>query len=228
MKKFYGILTVLMSTFYLYSFAEPTEIKTFCEYGLATANSIGAGGAEWSQTWGYDPWAWFDCEDGPKVGFLNEEVVGLQRTHTTGSPRIDANFILTLPFAGELILTALDDDDPSDIAGEITGAMTGAFVADLNANHALITDTTITIQFGAPLHSYPDALIELTGTTGKFKSIQAEGAWEWHVSGTITIARIPSLNPQVNILAALVNSALILHAEEEVVLTGAYLRSMPD
>jgi hypothetical protein len=142
-------------------------------------------------------------------------------------PVIDANLVLFLPFQGTITLTAHANQNPAKIAGEIKGQMTGTFVADLNAAHAVIGPDTIIIQFGQSVHSAPDALIAVTETTGKFKSIQAEGNWEWRVSGTITIARVPSLAPQLNILAALQNPALLLGAQEEVMLSGTYTRSSP-
>ena len=214
-------------TFSLPAAVQAAAVKSFCEYGTSTALQIGAGGAVWEPQWGAAAFDWFSCTAQPTVGFLNEDVVGLQTTMTTGAPVIDANLMASLPFGGAIILTAIDPENPGAVAGEITGAMTGSFVADLNAAHAVVTDTTIVIEFGSPLHDGPDALITVTATTGKFKSIQAEGAWEWRVSGTITIARVPTLAVQSNIFAALQNSALILAAEEDVVLSGQYFRSAP-
>lgn len=207
--------------------ARAADVKSFCESGFATALQLGAGGAVWTQQWGLPPVDWYDCPACLNVGLLNENVVGRQETVTSGAPAIDANLILRLPFRGTITLTAYEDDNPQLVAGQIVGAMNGTFVADLNAAHATITDTTITIAFGQSIHSAPDALITVTETTGKFRSVQAEGDWLWRVSGTVTIARVASLTPQVNIFAALQNSALILGAEEEVVLSGEYFRSSP-
>jgi hypothetical protein len=201
------------------------QIRTFCQYGSAGALQFGAGGAVWSQQWGQPHWDWFDCDAKPNASFLNENVVGLQTTTTTGAPVIDANLILSLPFAGTIRLVARGHNNTAHVDGTIIGDMTGSFVADLNAAHAVVTDETITIQFGQSVHSAPDALIQVTQTTGKFKSIHAVGDWEWHVQGTVTIARVPSLSPQMNIFAALQNSALLLGAEEQVVLSGSYTRS---
>ena len=208
--------------------AGAAQVKSFCESGFATALQFGAGGAVWTQQWGLPPVDWFDCTASPNIRLLNENVVGRQETVTTGVLAIDANLILRLPFRGTITLTAYEDDNPQLVAGQIVGAMNGTFVADLNAAHAVITDTTITIAFGQSLHSDPDALITVTETTGKFKSVRAVGDWQWRVSGTITIARVASLTPQNNIFAALGNSALILGAEEEVVLSGSYARSSPN
>jgi hypothetical protein len=205
--------------------AQGADVRSFCESGFAIAQQFGAAGAIWTQQWGLAPASFFPCTAEPSVGFLNEEVTGRQVTQTTGAPVIDANLLLSQPFAGNITLTARDENN--EISGEISGAMQGAFVADLNAAHAVATDTTITIRFGSPLHAGPDALIDVTGATGKFQSIQAAGSWQWNVSGSIVIARVPALSLQVNIFAALQNSALILHAEEDVVLSGSYERSAP-
>jgi hypothetical protein len=207
--------------------AAAAHVKSFCESGFATALQLGAGGAVWTQQWGLPPVDWYDCPACPNLRFLNENVVGRQETATTGAPVIDANLILRLPFEGTITLTAHDRKKTERITGQIVGAMSGTFVADLNAAHAVVTDTTITIAFGQSIHSDPDALITVTETTGKFKSIHAVGDWQWRVAGTITIARVTSLTPQNNIFAALQNSALILDAEEETVLSGEYSRGRP-
>jgi hypothetical protein len=203
------------------------ETKSFCEFGSASAVQFGAAGAVWTQTWGEAPNDWFVCPAGPNVGFLNSSVAGVLTTQTKGQPAIGADLILRFPFAGGITLVAADDDDPDAIAGEIEGNMAGEFVADLNAAHAVITENTITVSFGVPLHEGPDALIEVTSTSGKFQSIQAQGDWEWHVSGTITIARDANTDPQSNIFAALSDASLILNAQESVVLSGSYVRSTP-
>jgi hypothetical protein len=207
--------------------ATAAQVKNFCESGSAVSSQFGALGAVWSQMWGEAPWPWFDCDASPNVGFLDENVVGQQTTKTTGPADIDANLVLHLPFKGTITLTAWDDENPLQVAGKIAGTMTGSFVADLNAAHAVTNELTITIKFGQSVHSAPDALIQVTETSGKFQSIDAVGNWQWHVSGTITIARVPSLPPQLNIFAALSNSALLLGAEEDVVLSGSYVRSVP-
>jgi hypothetical protein len=207
--------------------AAAAQVKSFCESGFATALQLGAGGAVWTQQWGLPPVDWYDCPACPNIRFLTENVVGRQETVTTGAPVIDANLILRLPFQGTITLTAHDRKRTERVSGQIIGAMNGTFVADLNAAHAVVTDTTITIAFGQSIHSDPDALITVTETTGKFKSIHAVGDWQWRVRGTITIARVLSLTPQNNIFAALQNSALILDAEEETLLSGEYSRGRP-
>jgi len=63
----------------------------------------------------------------------------------------------------------------------------------------------------------------MTSRTGIFEDVVPVGAWEWHVSGVITVTRIPTLDVQTNMLAALQNSALIQGAQEEVVLTGQFI-----
>jgi len=203
------------------------KAQSFCESGSATALQLGAAGAVWIQQWGLPAVDWYDCSAEPNIPLLNENVVGRQETRTSGAPAIDANLVLRLPFQGTITLTAYEDDNPAEVAGQIEGAMRGTFVADLNAAHAVVTDTTITIAFGQSLHSDPDALITVTSATGKFQSLRAVGSWQWHVLGTVTIARVPALPPQTNIFAALQNSALILGAEEETVLSGDYSRGAP-
>ncbi|HEU0010590.1 MAG TPA: hypothetical protein VFT34_12310 [Verrucomicrobiae bacterium] len=203
------------------------KAQSFCESGSATALQLGAAGAVWIQQWGLPAVDWYDCSAEPNIPLLNENVVGRQETRTSGAPAIDANLVLRLPFQGTITLTAYEDDNPAEVAGQIEGAMRGTFVADLNAAHAVVTDTTITIAFGQSLHSDPDALITVTSATGKFQSIRAVGDWQWHVLGTVTIARVPARPPQLNIFDALTNSALILGAEEETVLSGDYSRGAP-
>ena len=192
---------------------------------------LGAGGALWDQTWGEEAWDWYECDASPNVGFLNENVVGLLGTTTAGAFVTDADLVLSFGFGGYFVLTAYDDDAPGEIAGQIFGDVEGTFVADLNADRAVVDEEagTITIVFGAELHDDPDALITVTETTGKFKSIHAVGLWEWYVSGTITLALVDGLPLQDNIMAALAsNSPLLLGAEEEIVLSGSYYRSSPE
>ena len=221
---------LLMTSLIVGLMACPTmgqKVKSFCEYGTGIALQLGAGGALWDQTWGEEAWEWYECDVAPNVGFLNKNVVGQLGTTTAGPPQIDADWVLRFDFGGWFVLTANDDDEPDKTAGQIFGDVTGTFVADLNASRAVVDEEAgiITIVFGADLHDDPDALITVTETTGKFKSIQTVGLWEWHVSGTIACARVPSLSVQDNILAALSNSDLLLGAEEEIVLSGSYYRS---
>jgi hypothetical protein len=138
--------------------------------------------------------------------------------------------VLRFDFGGWFVLTANDENKPDKVAGQIFGDVAGTFVADLNADRAVVDEEagTITIAFGADLHDDPDALITVTETTGKFKSIQAVGPWEWYVSGTVTIALIEGLPLQLNILAGLGDNTLLLGAEEEIVLSGSYYRSSPE
>jgi hypothetical protein len=205
------------------------QVKSFCEYGTGIALQLGAGGALWDQAWGEEAWEWYECDAAPNVGFLNENVVGQLGTTTAGPPQIDGDWVLRFDFGGWFVLTAYDDDDPGEIAGQIFGDVEGTFVADLNADRAVVDEEagTITIVFGAELHDDPDALITVTETTGKFKGIHAVGPWEWYVSGTVTIALVDGLPLQTNILAGLGNPDLLLGAEEEIVLSGSYYRSSP-
>lgn len=224
------LLSIILVTLLLASVTTGEEIKSFCEYGTGVALRLGAGGALWSQTWGEDAWEWFECSATPNVGFLNRNSVGILETTTAGAPVIDADLILRFTFGGTFALTARQEEDSGHVAGSITGDVTGMFVADINADRAIVDEQagTITIIFGAPLHSDPDALFTVTETTGKFKSICAVGPWEWYVNGTVTIMRVPALPLQVNILAALLpDSPLLLGAEEEIVLAGSYCRKSP-
>jgi len=212
----------------LASVAMGEEIKSFCEYGKGVSLRLGAGGALWSQTWGEKAWDWYECDATPNVGFLNRNSVGMLETTTAGAPVIDADLILRFTFGGTITLMSREENNQGKVAGSITGTVTGVFVADLNAARALVDDEagTITIVFGAPLHNEPDALITVTETTGKYKSIHPVGAWEWHVNGTVTIRRVPELPVQTNILAALApQSPLLLGAQEEIVLAGSYYRT---
>ncbi len=206
------------------------RIQSFCEYGTGVALRFGAGGALWDQQWGYAPWDWYDCTARPNVGFLNENVGGLLETTTAGAPVIDADLIVRFSFGGNIVLTAYDECNPDAVAGQIFGDVEGLFVADLNADRAIVDEEagTITILFGAMLHDEPDALINITKTTGKFKSIKAVGPWQWIVSGKIIAMRIPDLDVQTNILAAVANSDLLLYADEEIVLAGSYYRTAPN
>jgi len=204
--------------------------KSFCEFGKGVALQIGAGGAIWDQTWGYGPYNWYECDPNSDDSILGEDVVGLLETTTAGAPEIDENMILRFDFGGNFALTEYTDGNPDEIGGQILGDAKGIFVADMNAANAVVDDAagTITIVFGADLHDDADALFTVTETTGRFENIHPIGVWEWHVSGTITCAREPSLSVQDNILAALSNSDLLLGAEEEIVLSGSYYFGPPD
>jgi len=220
------ILTVLV----LASAAIGEETKSFCEYGKGVSSQLAATGGLWRQTWGEKAWDWFDCDAAPNVGFLGDNVVGLLQTSAAGPAVIDwTQFVVRLPLTGQLTLTALGDSRSQDGAGQILGDFTGTFVVDGLAAHAVVNEEagTIRIAFGAAVEEGPDGLIEVTKTTGKFQSIRPVGSWEWHVNGTLTLARIPGLDLQLNILAALTNPLLILGAEEEIVLAGSYSRTSP-
>ena len=68
----------------------------------------------------------------------------------------------------------------------------------------------------------------MTEATGVYADIQQAGQWAWYVDGTMTVARLPDLPLQDNILAALQNSDLLLGACEEFVLTGWYYQGSPE
>lgn len=203
------------------------KVKSFCEYGKGVASQLGAGGAIWDQTWGHGPYDWYDCDADPDAGILGKDVVGVLETTTAGAPQIDEGLILRFDFGGNFALTDYTDTNHEVIAGQILGDVKGTFVADVNAANAVVDEAagTITIVFGAVVNDAPDALITVTETTGTFENIRAVGVWEWHVSGTIACARVPTLSVQDNILAALGNSDLLLGAEEEIVLSGSYYLS---
>jgi hypothetical protein len=218
---------IVMLVVFLASAAMSQEIKSFCEYGTAVALRLGAGGALWSQNWGEDAWPWHECDAMPDVGFLNRNSVGLLETTTAGPPVIDADLILRFSFGGTITLMSRQHNGAGKVAGTLTGDVAGTFVADLNPARAVVDDEagTITIIFGVPLHDEPDALITITETTGKYQSIHPVGPWEWYVSGTIQILRVPEWDVQTNIMAALLpQSPLLLGAQEEIVLTGSYYR----
>ena len=207
--------------------ARTAPLETFCEHGFAVSLEFGTGGAVWAQEWGLPSAPWFDCQAQPNTPLFNKNVAGIQRTVTSGAPVIDENLILHLPFAGEIVWSVSNQGEANTSGGEIVGRMEGIFVADLNAARAEIGEDTIIISFGQSLHDAPDAIIQVTDTSGKFQSIQAVGDWAWRVEGTVAIARVPELNPQVNIFAALMNPALLVGAEEEVVLFGQFMRGKP-
>jgi hypothetical protein len=207
------------------------ETQSFCEYGTGVSLRLGAGGALWSQTWGENAWEWYEDDVTPNVGFLNRNSVGMLETTTAGAPVIDADLILQFTFGGTITLTSPEENNQGKMAGSITGEVIGIFVADLNAGRALVDQEkgTITIVFGAPLHDDPDALITVTELTGKYKDIHPVGPWEWYVNGTVTILRVPEMDVQTNIMAALApQSPLLLGAQEEIVLAGSYYRTSPN
>lgn len=218
------------------------KVESFCEYGTGVALKLGAGGALWDQLWGLGPCDWYECQASPNVGILNENVKGVLETTTSGTPAIDSDLILRLPFGGSLDLTAYDGTNSNKVVGQIKGIIAadpennqydGLFVADLNASRAVVDEEagTITVNFGAAMTTVPaaaGALVTITETTGKFKSVKAVGKWELQVSGTLIVKRVPKLDLQTNIFAALVNSTLLLGASEEIVLTGSYYRTSPN
>lgn len=221
-------LFIVLAMLLLASVAAGEEIKSFCEYGQGMSTQLGTAGGLWLQTWGEKPWAWYDCDVKPNVGFLGNNVVDLLQTWATGLPEIDwVSMIVHLPLGGRLTLTAFGNTNTAEGAGQIIGDFQGVFVVDGLADHAEVDEEegVIRIFFGATVEEGPDGLIEVTQTSGKFKSIHAVGPWEWHVNGMLKLARISSIPLQDNILGALQNPALILGAEEEIVLSGSYCRT---
>ena len=222
------LLSIMLTTLLLASVATGEKVKSFCEYGQGSSTQLSAAGGLWVQTWGTEAWEWFDCEAAPNVGILGNNVVGLLQTWATGLPEIDwTRMVVHLPLGGRLTLTAFGNTNTEEGAGQIIGNFQGVFVADGLADHAEVDEEegTIKIPFGAAVEEGPDGLIEVTETSGKFKSIYAVGPWEWHVNGKLTLLRVPGLPLQANILAALQDPSLILGAEEEIALTGSYYRT---
>ena len=208
---------------------EPVETmkpKSFCEYGTAVATQFGAAGGLWQQIWGGGPWSWRTCPAGANATLLGENVFGKLETTTSGVPSIDRDMVLRSPFGGQITLTAYDS--AAQVEGQLKGDVTGTFVADVNAaNATLDSDGNIVCAFGVAVHDAPDALITVTEATGVYADVRQAGEWGWYVNGTMTIARVPDLPLQQNILAALQKPELLLGAQEEFVLTGWYYHKAP-
>lgn len=206
-----------------YESDESKKAKRFCEHGVGVSARLGAGGALWDQVWASGPWAWHECPEHATAQLLGDNVSGELETTTAGAPSIDENMILSFDFGGHMTLISQSTGDRNGSDGRILGDVDGTFVADINAEHATLdADGNIVIAFGTSVHDAPDALITVTEATGIYADIQQAGQWAWYVDGTMTIARVPDLPLQDNILAALQNSDLLLGAEEEFVLTGWY------
>jgi hypothetical protein len=208
-----------------YEAVESMRPASFCEYGRAVAAQFGAAGGLWNQTWSGGPWAWHKCPATVNAKFLGQNVSGELETTTTGTPTIDEALMLRMGFAGRITLTRQSDTTPAQIDGQIIGDMKGTFVADANAAHATFdSQGNIVCAFGVAVHNAPDAFVTVTEATGAYADIHAAGDWAWYVNGTMTIAKVPTLSLQQNILAALQRPELLLGAQEEFVLTGWYYR----
>ncbi|MCP4454969.1 MAG: hypothetical protein GY809_26210 [Planctomycetes bacterium] len=204
---------------------ETKRAKAFCEYGTGVSERLGAGGALWNQIWTGGPWDWHECSAPVNMPFLGDNVSGELETFTAGAPNIDDNMVLSFSFGGQMRLTDTNETNPGEIVGQIIGDADGLFVADVNAEHATFdAEGNIVLPFGASVHDGRDCLITVTEATGTLADIQPAGAWAWYVDGTMTIARVPELPLQQNILAALQQPELLLGAQEEFVLIGYYLR----
>jgi len=214
----------------LYLADESKRPQHFCEYGTGVALQFEAGGGLWDQDWSGGPWDWHQCSVTANATFLGENVSSNLETTTTGAPSIDEDMVLRFGFGGVITLIASTEDRHPGVAGQIKGDVTGTFVADANAAHATFdSDGNIVCAFGVAVNDAPDALITVTEATGTYADICQAGPWSWCVNGTMTIARLPDTPLQDNILAALQNNDLLLHAEEEFVLTGWYYRdSQPE
>ena len=204
--------------------------QDFCEYGTATTARLAPDGGGWDQQWGMaGPLDWIECTTETDVPFLNENVTGNLTTYVTGLPDISSDMILHIPLGGQMIITEHSADNPDEVIGQITFDVLAMFAADMNADRAVVDEAggTITVVFGAAVEEGPDGLMTVTEATGSLADIQQVSPWEWHVNGTMQIVRVPELPLQQNILAALQQSDLLLGAEEEFALTGAYYRSAP-
>jgi hypothetical protein len=201
----------------------------FCQYGTGSTEKLAPDGGGWNQQWGLGPWDWLTCTAETNAQFLNENVTGSLTTQVTGLPNISEDLILHIPLAGQQIMTEHAAGNPDEVIGQITCDVIAMFVADMNAQRATINEAegTITIAFGASVEEGPDGLMTVTEATGSLADIRQVSPWEWHVNGTMQIARVPELSVQDNLLAALQQAELLLGAEEEFALSGSYYRSSP-
>ena len=201
----------------------------FCEYGTGTTAKLAPDGGGWDQQWGLGPWDWFTCTAETNAQFLNENVTGKLTTQVTGQGTVSKDMILHIPLAGQMIMTEHAVNNPEEVAGQITCDVMAIFVADMNAERAVVNDAegTITIAFGTSVEDAPDGLMTVTEVTGTFADIKQVSPWKWYVNGTMQIARVPELSVQDNLLAALQQAELLLGAEEEFVLSGSYYHSPP-
>ena len=199
------------------------RVKTFCEYGHAVAVELTSQGGLWAQDWGLAPVEWFECDADPNNGLLNSNVRGTLVSWATDYPEVDyTTLCVRMPLAGNLTLTSN--------GGEIGTSFAGDFLIDGGAplsNASLVDEVAGTIQVPFGRATFGDAspmVVTVTSTTGKYKTVQQVEPWSFYVAGYITLARVPSLDLYWNILAALQNSDLILGAQEQIVLTGSYVR----
>ncbi len=202
----------------------------FCQYGTGSTEKLAPDGGGWNQQWGLGPWDWLTCTAETNAQFLNENVTGNLTTQVTGLPNISEDLILHIPLAGQQIMTEHAAGNPDEVIGQITCDVIAMFVADMNAQRATINEAegTITVAFGASVEEGPDGLITVTEATGSLADIRQVSPWEWHVNGTMQVARVPELSVQDNLLAALQQAELLLGAEEEFALSGSYYRSPPE
>jgi hypothetical protein len=197
----------------------------FCEYGTGFALRLGAGQALWDQTWGGGPWTWFKPASATNVKFLGENVVGSYETTSADPSQLDSEKVVRFTYKGKLTISALAGPGSQDVVGQIIGDINGLFVADLNAERATFDEQgNIVITFGAGLHSEPDATITVVEKTGVFADIKQVGTWRWYMKGKVTIARVPDMALQQNIMAGLGKPELLVGADQEFVLTGWYYR----
>lgn len=211
------------------------ETKTFTEFGKGVARSQVENGRTWDLVWGFEQWDWYNGDTSSDVSFVNDHLVGVLNTKTTDVVFQTDDLIFGLNFTGSFHLMAKNDDGSGKVAGEITGDLKGIIVADLNAARAIVDEEAgiILIALGAYLidpDNPVDAEVSNIQTTGKYKSIQAEGSWRLSTKGVFKIQILyddngVQLPPQTNIFVALGNHAFVLGGVEEVVLTGSYSRN---
>jgi len=202
----------------------------FCEYGTGSTTQLTPGGGGWDQQWGLGPWDWYTCTAETNAQFFNENVTGRLTTQATAQGMISEDLILHLPLAGQLVLTEHAADNPSEVIGQITCDVTMTFVADINAERAVVNDAegTITVAFGTAVEEGPDGLAKVTEATRTLADIKQVSPWKWYVNGTIKCVRVPGLSIQDNLFAALQQAELLIGAQEEFVLSGLYYRSSPE
>ncbi len=222
-----------MGTFALSGLYIPDMSKkpiAFCEYGTGRTAKLAPEGGGWDQQWGLGPWDWFTSTGETNAQFLNKNVTGKLTTQVTGAGTISEDLILHIPLAGQMIMTERNTGRSQDVIGQITCDVTATFVADMNAQRAVVNDAdgTITIAFGTSVEDAPDGLMTVTEATGTLADIRQVCPWKWYVNGTMQCVRVPELSVQDNLLAALQQAELLLGAQEEFVLSGLYYLSPPE
>ena len=214
------------------------NIKTFCDYGYAFTENLSATSGDWEQVWGLRSVDWFECTASPNNSLLNRNVSGKLESEAIAFPYFPYNpgfgtsedsgeYTLVVPLAGTLTLSG-----PGKSGHLVLGSVgVYNFVVDGNADAATVDKDAGTIKIPFGRAAYPDSSpmrMTIEEASGRYETIKQVGEWEFYVSGEITLARIPYLSVQDNILAALIIPGLIVWAEEEMVLTGKYYLGPPN